>query len=199
MLHIADDVRRHQNNPVVCEFGESRAQTHALFRVEARSRLVHNEKLRVAQKRCSGQKPLLHAAGVRREALVELRFQMHERGRALHFLRRVRAGQLFQRREVEQKAAAGKAVVEALLLRHVAEHAAEARAETHDIFAVPQYLAARSIKVASDDVHHRAFARTVRPEQAVQTRPEREADAVECFFRFFSRTIDFRQPAQFHY
>ena len=81
-----------------------------------------------------------------------------------------------------QKAAAGVAVVQALLLRHIAEHAAERDAPRRA--AAPQHLARIGGQPAGNDADQRAFARAVRPQKAIQARAEGERHPGQSLFGF---------------
>lgn len=132
-------MRRYQNDAVLRHAGQQRAQAHALARVKAGGRLVQNQQPGVAQQGGGQQQALLHAAAVRRQPLIELVGQVDGRGHARDLAGHGGARNFFQRGHVGQKAAAGVAVVQALLLRHIAEHAAERNAVRGA--AAPQHLA----------------------------------------------------------
>ena len=69
-----------------------------------------------------------------------------------------------------------------MLLRHIAEHAAEREAPRRA--AAPQHLARIGGQSAGDDADQRAFARAVRPQKAIQARAEGERHPGQSLFGF---------------
>ena len=175
-------MRCHQNDAVLCHAGQQLAQAHALLGVKAGGRLVQNQQLGVAQQGSGQQQALLHAAAVRRQPLVELVGQVDGRGHARDLAGHGGARDLLQRGHVGEKAATGVAVVQALLLRHIAEHAAERNAVRGAV--APQHLARIGGQSAGDDADQRAFARAVRPQKAIQARAEGERHPSQSLFGF---------------
>ena len=71
-FHIADHMGGHQDDAVLGKFGQKLAQAHPLLGVKACGGFVQDEQLRLAQQGAGQKEPLLHAAGVGGEALVQL-------------------------------------------------------------------------------------------------------------------------------
>ena len=186
----------HDHNGLPGRRGQHPAQVHPFLGVEARGGLVQNQQLRAAQQRRRGQQPLLHAAGVSGQALVQLAGKVHKPRHPRGLGRGVFAGDLLEGRQVQKELPAGEAVVQVLLLGHIAQHPAEAPAQAQHIFPVPQHLPLCGGQVARDDVHHGAFSRAVGPQKAVQARAECEAHIGQGLFAGLFACVDFRQVPQ---
>ena len=110
---------------------------------------------------------------------------------------RPRARHAAQRGHVQQEALRRKAWIERLLLGHVAHTAAEGRAERVDLRAVEADLPRRLAQVPGQDIHERALACAVRPEQAIDAARQlgRKADQRLFFPVIFAQGI----KCQFHH
>ena len=167
----------YQNDAVGGHLGEQGAQAHALLGVKTGGGLVQNQQLGVAEQRRGQQQPLLHAAGIGGQALVQLGREIDRRSHAVNLGRDYFARQFFERGHVSEKPAAGVAVVQPLLLGHIPEHASEADAPRG--LAAPEHLARIRRQRAGNDADQRALARAVRAKKAVEAGSEGEGDAGE--------------------
>ena len=70
LAHVLDDVRGEEDDAVLAQLAEQVQEAHALGRVEAGGRFVHDHQLRVAQQRDGDAEALPHAAGVAAELLL---------------------------------------------------------------------------------------------------------------------------------
>ena len=82
------------------------------------------------------------------------------------------ARDFFQRGHIGQKAPPGIAVVQTLLLRHIAQNTAEGNARCG--LAAPKHFAGIGCKRTRDNVNQCGFARTVGTQQSVKARRQGE-------------------------
>ena len=101
-------------------------ESHALGRVEARRRLVHDHQLRIAQERHGDAKTLPHAARVAAQFLLAYVPQVRLPEERLHdFLARPPPGDALQHGEVIEQALRAHFRIHAKLLRQVTERLAD--------------------------------------------------------------------------
>ena len=70
---VRHDMRRQNHDALAGKLGKQIAKSHALFRIESRSRLIDNEKLRIVEQSLRNADTLPHAAGIIRRADVSQR------------------------------------------------------------------------------------------------------------------------------
>ena len=111
--------------PAVRDLGEQVAEAHALLGVEADGRLVDDHELRIAEQRLGDADALPHAARVAAEAPVGGAVEVDELEQLAHAAVELDAREALQPPEVEEELARGQPVVDAEVLRQVAELAAQ--------------------------------------------------------------------------
>src|SRR5206468_2706676 len=118
-LDVRHDVRREDDDASLRDLAEEIAKAHALLRVEADRRLVHNDELRVPEQRLRDADALTHAAGVAAEAPVGDAMEVRELEQLLHAAVEVGPGEPLQPAEVEKELACGQLLVDAEVLREI--------------------------------------------------------------------------------
>lgn len=197
ILHVRHDVRRDDHDLLQGDLRDEIAHRDALPRVQPGRRLIEDENVRLVQNGLRQQQALLHAAGEAADRLAAHVGQADRAERPVDALQRPRARHAAQRGHVQQEALRRKARIERLLLGHIAHTAAEGRAERADLRAVEADLSRRLAQVPGQDIHERALACAVRPEQAVDAARQlgRKADQRLFFPVIFAQGI----KCQFHH
>ena len=163
-----------ENDAVGGHLGQQVAQPYTLFGVQPGGGFVKNQQLGVTQQGGGQEQTLLHAAGVGGKPFVQLGRKVHGRSHAIHLGRDGFAGQFFQCRHVGQKAPAGIAVIQPLLLGHKTEYLAKGTLSAGHRLPLKQHLPHVRQQIACDNVHQRTFPRSVWPQQSIDAGAQRQ-------------------------
>ena len=188
LAHVLDDVRGEKDDAVLAELGEQVEEPHALGRVEAGRRLVHDHQLRVAEEGDGDAEALLHAARVAAELLLAHLPQVHlPEERVHHVLPLALPPDPLEQREVVEQLLRPHVRIDAELLRQVAQRPADVVLLPHDVES--PLRACRGVAQVNragvrllergEDAHQRGLAGAVGAEQAVHPRRDRERHVLQ--------------------
>src|SRR5262249_23319052 len=124
--HVLDDVRRENHDDLLADLGEEIEKAVALFRIEARGRLIDDDEARIADQRLSDAEALPHAARERAELALAHVPQVYFLEQRLDDRARFAARDSLQHREVEQHRLRRDLGIHAEILWQITQRASQA-------------------------------------------------------------------------
>jgi hypothetical protein len=168
------------NHDALADVGEQVEEAVALFRIEARGRLVDDQQRRAADQRLGDAEALAHAAGEAGNGFLAHAPQVDLAQQRLDGLAPLAAsGDALKHRHVVEHVVGADARIDAEILRQIAEHLTQPlRLLDHVDGAKADGAAGRGLQ-RRHATHQRGLARAVGAEQAEHPGRDLEADAVQ--------------------